>query len=332
MAYSLDGRTEFPAVKSGPTSWHLAHDSGSGRPPGVALDPDRPTPLFLRYGEGAGATRATEELTWLPLDLATWPERELPLVIRRGDSLLLTAGGSGTVSIDADGDGRPDWSGPAGGKVAHRYDQPGEFVLRSFAAGGETGAVKLLVVGLDLNREKLLANALQPTVIDVRTEPAAALDRVFNSFTAREGKLSVATARMKPDRQRLTLTFQDNRHDQGELSMRTAAPRGPLLAVKELEGLSCRLYTDAYFPVIRRLPGGEYLLGAALELRPLRRETAFQASVSGHGLVFADSGQASIAIRGEDFGENGLLNLYLIAPGNFNPDTANVTLSLSPAK
>ena len=328
VLFSLDGEEERQAIVDGNTSWHLDAASGGGLPPGIPLDPNTPAALVMTYGEGTAATTVNEQITWLPLDIAAHVNGILPLAVRRGDSLLLTAGGTGGVAIDADGDGTMDWTGMAGGKYAHRYDEVGEYEIKAYSGGDEIGMVRLAVVGFDAGAAKTYLNTLHPAVIDAVVAPASELDRVFVAKTSLYGKLQLGVAKMKPDIHRLNLSFAGQAYDLGKIVARIRAPRGPVVTVKEIEGVGCYLHTDAYFPVIRRYAGGEYLLGATVKMIPIRGDASYIVSVNSHGLVFADNGLTSTTVTGNDFNANGLLNLYLIAPATFNINNASVNLTI----
>jgi hypothetical protein len=186
----------------------------------------------------------------------------------------------------------------------------------------------VIVAGLVVDREKLWFNTQKAANRVASVTPAGQSGQIYSGITGARGQLLLKS--VLGDQGTITHVFTAKRNDIGAAFLRLDAPRGSILASFEVEAIESVLATSAYLPVIRRFPSGEYLLGATVQILPLRPEVTLTANVSGYGTIFAGNGLASIDIVGSDFAENGFLNLYLVAPSSFNPDTMSLRFDISP--
>ncbi len=142
----VEGDAVYWALASGKT--HLGHTvvvhPGAGERwyANVSLDPATPTRLEMAFENGGW--RAQQEIHWEVTDLTTTED----LVIRQGDSLLLTIGGGGRrweKSYVVSG-GEPIVV-PNGQSVPHRFDEPGLFPVTARWARSNERTVRITVLG-----------------------------------------------------------------------------------------------------------------------------------------------------------------------------------------
>lgn len=146
----IDDELRGEVLLEGARRWHL-NDAAESLPPGIELSPTSSRKVtVISYGTSGGSDSVEVNLTWkfLTPGAEDMPER---LTIRKGDSLLFSVEGDMHVGLDADGDGRVDYSGLAGSKFAHRYDEAGVYVAESFNGDQVAGSVEVTVIGVEFH-------------------------------------------------------------------------------------------------------------------------------------------------------------------------------------
>ena len=95
VGISIDGKKEFEAAHLGASRWYVDHNSPSKL--GVPLSKNHLTQLeaVVRDNNGFTLKTLTQEIEWIPTDLAGKDSSTDEIIIRKGDSLLLTATGTG---------------------------------------------------------------------------------------------------------------------------------------------------------------------------------------------------------------------------------------------
>ena len=116
----------------------------------VPLNPDGSATLVTATQSSTSGT-ATGSIVWWPLDLAGSDASDHNIVIRKGDSLLLTANGNGeSLLIDADGDGVVDFAGVPGQKLPFQYNVAGTFVAQAKIDDVLAGTLVVTVMDADM--------------------------------------------------------------------------------------------------------------------------------------------------------------------------------------
>jgi len=140
-------------VNESPYRWY-ADDPVAPGALGIPLtqaDPDAELVIESREEGGAVVDTITRTITWTATDIAGKSYSMDSIVIRKGDSLLLTATGSGDLTIDAHGDGTFEHTGLAGDTFAALYDTPGNFVAEAKVDDVSVGTLTVTVVEVDLH-------------------------------------------------------------------------------------------------------------------------------------------------------------------------------------
>src|SRR5262249_15647811 len=108
--------------------------------------------LTIEGFDGQSTTDVTQMITWTPTDLNGKSASTDIVKIRKNDSLLLTASGTGAVlTIDADGDGLVDLTGAPDNNFAYQYATSGTFVAQAWIDGNLVGTLTVVVVDVNFN-------------------------------------------------------------------------------------------------------------------------------------------------------------------------------------
>lgn len=137
LTLSVDGGSSFDAIRLGDTLWGADNTT---KPLGITLNPtQRTTVTVTATGRGGQTASRTTRLRWAPtvIDVDT-PES---IVIRAGDSLLLTAGTvrRDTVAFDVNDDEDIDYTGNGRDRFPVRFDEPGVYTVRAIIDYDEDG-------------------------------------------------------------------------------------------------------------------------------------------------------------------------------------------------
>jgi hypothetical protein len=111
----------------------------------LPLDPAGPATVAFAQS-GTPETVVTGSIAWTALDLAGLSSSEKYIVLRDGESLLLTVSGTGSVvTIDWDGDGVVDFTGRPGDKWVAKYAGGGIYEAIARIDGLEVGSLAVQV-------------------------------------------------------------------------------------------------------------------------------------------------------------------------------------------
>ena len=323
VRFSMDGGSEISAVSTSKRSWHL-DASVAGQLSGIPLQADRPTVLNMRYGEGNDEETVEESIVWKTLDLAGHDPAMPPLCIRPGDSLLLTVSGQGAAAIDFDGDGNADWQGTADERIPHSFDQPGVYEVAAFLDGVEVGSVIVDVATAEVSDEKLHVNLHEAMVRTISAMPAELDGDIAVSVDSRPEGIRTNTAALGDGR--LACRVNSVNWARGKIFVRLHHERGPVLGAFEAGSAEGYLHSNAYFPVIQHLSTGEFLLGATVYVKTINPAIKVRLHVSGENTVFVDSGKSTLDVPLDEFSENGMKNVYIVAPPTVVPEVTQMDL------
>src|SRR5208283_4595721 len=120
---------------------------------GIDLSATATTHVAVTASDGTNSNTVSQDITWTVTDLAGKSSSSDTVTIRKGDSLLLTASGSGSVlTIDADGDSIVDITSVPGAATAFQYATAGTFIATAKIDGTEVGTLTVVVVDVQMNK------------------------------------------------------------------------------------------------------------------------------------------------------------------------------------
>jgi regulation of enolase protein 1 (concanavalin A-like superfamily) len=159
QAWSTDGNPYTLTVDGGTGASPVTFISDNGWFVNVPLNADG-SPTSVSVSQNSTLVTRNSDITWAVTDLAGKDSGTDALVIRQGDSLLLTAtatataaaAGGSVLSIDADGDGVDDFSGAPGDKLPFAYTTVGSFFAEAWIDGVSVGTLVVTVMGVDLHK------------------------------------------------------------------------------------------------------------------------------------------------------------------------------------
>jgi hypothetical protein len=290
------------AVDGSPTSGSL----------GVALDPASATGVALSAVGANGATRGmTQVITWTPTDLTGRGATEAPVVIRAGDSLLLTATGEGALEVDANGDGTSDYTGASGGKFAAFYPAAGEYIATARVGGQAMGALKVVAVGanfdgpiachLNFRREKR-----------VFATPAACADLV--SYVAADAAALEVT---RSDESASQLRVKPLRTGKPLLQARLGGATGPIVGAMPIDVFTLRSNGVSECNIVEVHFDGSMIVAAVFAMTPLVRDLDIGIQIVATDTTFLDSGTAE-NVSSNGFTSEGTL-CYFMLKSRANP-------------
>lgn len=153
VTVTVDNGTPFNAVRLSPTKWFADNASAGGASLGVTLSASTTTHVEVSVTNPFGNSNNTsQDISWTAKDLNGLSYSSDIVRIRKGDSLLLTATGTGTaLEIDGHGDGTFEHSGAPGQKFPTLYSATGTYFARAKIDGVEVGSLAVVVIGVDLH-------------------------------------------------------------------------------------------------------------------------------------------------------------------------------------
>lgn len=291
LAATLDGEP-LPVVRSSLRRWHLA-GTPAGAPIGVPLTPE-PRALVVTSTAGAGSVAVERSIVWEPTDLARLPKGDQRLAVRAGDSLLLTASGSGR-RLELDLGGRERVSGVPGERFPARFDVAGEHQVVARIDGAVVGTLRVAVIAVDL-RGPIACQLGYRRLKDVATIGGAPGDVAFVANDA--GWLEVGEeSRVDGGR---SLSLRPLLRGELALQARLGGAEGPLLASCPVDEFTLASSADRSIAVVETYPDGQQLVEATLTLTPPVRGLDIRLSMYTGGAGF-DDGSVVMAAASEAF-------------------------------
>jgi hypothetical protein len=206
-------------------------------------------PLSASASVTVSVTRAdlgtvlSQEVTWTPTDLAQLTDSEDTTLIRKHDSLLLTASGSGAVlTIDADGDANVDLTGVPGDQWSFTYSTPGTFVAKAFIDDVEVGSLTVKVVSATFPL-KVACQVGYTRPVNVTVNGVLDTEVLLLPSAASDLEVSVADANANP----VVLSVKPFRRGTPELVARLGAADGPVIAEREVDEFTLAFSNTAFF-------------------------------------------------------------------------------------
>jgi len=196
----------------------------------LPLDPNTASPLsFAHTQTGVFQSGA---VIWTPTDIKDKDFSTREILLRRGDSLLLTATGSGNIlSIDANGDSVADFTGTVGDTHPYQYSSSGIFIAEASVDGIVVGSVLVKVIDVNLQAPIACEIGFQRQKV-VSVEPAASADSVL--FSAADNEV------LEVNRNGINATgaivlLRVKHRGTPILLARLGASNGPIISFKEID-------------------------------------------------------------------------------------------------
>ena len=146
VTVSVNQGTPFNANRLNVQQWFANNSSGAI---GINLSATSTTNVAVTASDGTNSNTVSQDITWTVTDLSTTTYSTDTVTIRKGDFLLLTANGTGSVlTIDANGDGTVDFTGAPGENFAYQYGTAGTYVAQAWIDGNSGGTLTVIVVDL----------------------------------------------------------------------------------------------------------------------------------------------------------------------------------------
>ncbi len=253
---------------------------------------------------GQSGSAKTAQVTWTPTDLVTAAD----LNIRKDDSLLLTAAGTGTtLTIDADGDGTADYTGAPGDKFAYQYSTAGTYTAEAKIDSVSVGTVQVTVISVDLGTARLGLQVGEWGPRTVTIAPAAAAAAVhFGAADFRS--LEVDTSSYAPMKLRVYQTGSNN-----SLVARLGSASGPVITHQQINAFNLTWSSTAVVPIIKRYGDGDALVGGGLTMEPFYDGVHLRMHTNTSGILF-ENGTTTNDFTSDDMDKNGQIPYYLVMP------------------
>lgn len=293
VTVTVDSGTPFNAVRLSPTKWFADNASANGASLGVTLTASTVTHVEISASNLFGnVNSAAQNITWTATDLNGLSYSSDIVRIRKGDSLLLTATGTGTaLEIDGHGDGTFEHSGTPNQKFPTLYSATGTFIARAKIDGVEVGSMAVVVIGVDLHGPIACEVGFQREK-DVDVSPASETANV--SFVANDG-FWVTTSVKQTIATGATLFIKALRRGTPMVEARIGGMNGAILARQEIDE-----FTHEMSALLSAVFDDETNSGTALlTMRPYVPGMRWQFDMFASTATFT-GGQTSLSINTSD--------------------------------
>lgn len=315
---ALDGEAPFDAYRMNPTKWYA---DNAGSPLGLNVSPDQAVSVEVTVVDVLGeTTTANQTLTWVSTDLNGMQASSDEIRIRKGDSLLLTASGTGTLlEIDADGDGTFESSGAPGDVFPSIYSTAGSYTAEAKVDDISVGTVTVTVVGVDL-KSPVAAMLGTARPLEVYVEPAAQnVNAAFVAFDPNQNDISVteltATGAL--------LNLKSSKSGESFFCARLDGESGPIIDVSTILGFKMKSLNgriigfvvgeDGYQDgVIRFKVTPRTVIENDDPATPEQEGLFFEIRTHGSGMVCAENGQTTLRIHSNRQNEEGIFTVAVI--------------------
>lgn len=221
-------------VRFAATKWFATNSSASL---GITLSPSNPTHVAVTATNDFGDSNSVQQdLTWTATDLTGQSFSSDSVVIRKGDSLLLTAIGAGTVlTLDVDGDGSVDFTGTPGQAFPAPYGTAGTFTAQAKIDGVDVGSLLIVVMSVNLDKPVACEVGFQREKDVVITPAAQASNVTFGGNDPLLLSTSVKGPFNTVDGQGTTIYLSALRRGTPVLTARVNGAAGPMVGFKEVD-------------------------------------------------------------------------------------------------
>ena len=288
----MRGRASRPDMVSVSCGAAVSPLPGFGWCADVPLDPSNDTVVAVSYENGMKGEEVS--VRWLPTDVLAMEET----VVRRGDSMLLSAGAGVVVSL-----GGEALEHNVGVPFAHRFDEAGDFAIVA-GFGSQTNVAVVHVVSVEAagampvwrgKVNSLPFSSPDAGLVSVVADRGAEVGSVAGDGQSRSCSLSV-DAMWRPS----SLAF--------EIPNRDAS----VVRAVRLQPFSAHYTVEGRYYVVATTDDGSRVVEnriSAFDLPP----SAVLRMTSGSGITFPD-GSGSHELTGLDFDEIGDLSYHFLIP------------------
>jgi hypothetical protein len=186
--------------------------------------------------DGETTNIAAQDISWTATDLAGKFFSSDTIRIRKGDSLLLTATGTGTtLNMDANGDGVYEFSGMPGDKFPALFDTPGTYAAKAKMDGVEIGSLMIHVLDADIHKPIACEVGFQReknVVISPITQRTSVIFTTNDSYLMDESEKGAFS---NTDGQGTTIYLKAKKRGTPILLARLPGVNGAMVACKEID-------------------------------------------------------------------------------------------------
>ena len=298
------------------TSWYADAVDEPGKPMGIPLSPDRPTSFTITARPDVTISH-NYRLIWTPTDLFGRTANDPALHIRKGDSLLLTADGNGTLlEIDADGDSIYELSGAPGQKFPVAFDTSGIVTVSARIDGIAVGSMNVAVAAVSHAPEVSYLRTLSASsanYVYVDFEKPLSLFPDIGGYLPESSNLGLSINISPNTRMRFYLPTTRDSYIETSLMTRLRHFRGPALSHTKLRVIMVSIDGRSYSPVLERYADGTCLYGNCISMVEKFPALSMQVTLTNAGVIFADTGTTVKTVRADEFDQNGQANLFILS-------------------
>ncbi|MBA2676947.1 MAG: hypothetical protein H0U76_00900 [Ktedonobacteraceae bacterium] len=309
VVVTVDGIRASTTIEDG-GAWYATTSPGQ-LALGLTLSPD--SPRHIQVDNGDSQNSLFEEAVWEVTDVSNMPYGQDPYILRRGDSLLLTASGTGatlTITISGPGAIHDILNGPAGNPMPYQFSAAGPYQLVTTIDGRSVATTNIKAVGADLLGPIACEIGYQ-RIKNVASQPASALQDLI--FTAGDpGSFLVSPGLNSGGVQQLFLTPLTV--GTPRLQARLARDPHPIISSLGIDEFTFSTTGAKLVQVIQTNPDGSLLTRGRMTMTPLVRDLEVQMHAFIAGVTFDDS-TTNKSVYTNDFtleGTAGYLDYYLI--------------------
>ncbi|HPS02090.1 MAG TPA: LamG domain-containing protein, partial [Candidatus Sumerlaeota bacterium] len=316
---SVVGGTLLPVVMESSTRFYVDNASKNtdgtptGKSAGVLLEPGAPITLSLTATSPNGSVASIQPvLNWMPTDLAGKAVSDV-LYIRVGDSLLLTANGTGSsLAIDSNGDSVFEYNGIPGDKFPYRYASVGKYNIVASIDGQQVGTLSVVVLGVDFGSSTYCEMNYR-RLKGVTVQPAGQVSSICFS-AADPDTLSVSMYDSQVTTPTLTLTpFTTGTLN---LQARVGNSCGPIIVQNAMTAFTMRSSGVKATSVVETYPDGAVRIENTLKMDPLVRGLDVKIWIFVPKATFPDSTSVQW-FSTDDFDASGLKKYWIVyLPGS----------------
>lgn len=259
-------------------NWYADNTGTPNALPGITLNPNNSTALVLTDG----TTTVNQTLTWTATEIAG----NTSITIRKGDSLLLTSSGTGTLEIDPDYDSTnpfsPGHTGTAGDQFVNAFNTAGIFFVKANVAGVEAGILTVIVVDVNLNGSTACQIGYSRVkTIDINGAGYPDVSFVSNNLLSLSLKEDTATG--------CDLYLEPITSGIPSYHCRLGGDSGPIIVNQDVDEFDLTSTAAKWVSIIQEFPDGSVLVEPDMFMTPQILGLEVRINIFVSGVTFEDS-------------------------------------------